>query len=107
VFAHGSGSGRSSPRNRAVADALNIRGITTLLFDLLTRNEEADRANVFDIALLADRLVDALRWLDGQPKIAGLSLASRRSTNAARNGSGVVSFAGSDLTQINANRLSL
>ncbi|TDC78438.1 alpha/beta fold hydrolase, partial [Streptomyces hainanensis] len=56
VFAHGSGSGRHSPRNRFVADALNGAGLGTLLFDLLTPAEEPDRANVFDIELLAARL---------------------------------------------------
>jgi putative phosphoribosyl transferase len=65
VFAHGSGSSRFSPRNRAVAEALNEQGFATLLFDLLTEDEEADRANVFDIPLLATRLIDAIRWLDG------------------------------------------
>ncbi len=65
VFAHGSGSSRLSPRNVAVAHALNDRGIATLLFDLLTPAEEVDRANVFNIPLLAGRLVDAVRWLDG------------------------------------------
>ena len=65
VFAHGSGSSRFSLRNRAVAEALNGRGFATLLFDLLTEDEEADRANVFDIPLLAARLIDAMRWLDG------------------------------------------
>ncbi len=64
LFAHGSGSSRFSPRNRAVARALNIQGFATLLFDLLTEDEEADRANVFDIPLLASRLIDAIRWLD-------------------------------------------
>jgi pimeloyl-ACP methyl ester carboxylesterase len=72
AFAHGSGSSRFSPRNRAVAGALNEQGIATLLFDLLLPAEEADRANVFNIALLADRLVDAVRWMEGQPKIAKL-----------------------------------
>ena len=59
AFVHGSGSSRLSPRNRAVASALNGRGIATLLFDLLSPDEEAERANVFDIPLLANRLVDA------------------------------------------------
>ncbi|MFY9697957.1 MAG: alpha/beta hydrolase, partial [Rhodoplanes sp.] len=59
VFAHGSGSSRFSSRNRAVANALNDRRIGTLLFDLLTSREEASRANVFNIDLLAQRLVDA------------------------------------------------
>ncbi len=74
VFAHGSDSSRLSPRNTAVADALNDWGIATLLFDLLTPAEEADRANVFDIPLLADRLADAIRWLGGQASVATLPL---------------------------------
>lgn len=63
MFAHGSGSSRHSPRNRSVATALNRAGLGTLLFDLLTPAEEADRANVFDIATLSRRLADATRWL--------------------------------------------
>ncbi|MEV7402971.1 phosphoribosyltransferase [Streptomyces sp. NPDC091267] len=63
MFAHGSGSSRHSPRNRSVAAALHRAGLGTLLFDLLTPAEEADRANVFDIGTLAERLVDATGWL--------------------------------------------
>ncbi|UGY91023.1 phosphoribosyltransferase [Streptomyces gobiensis] len=63
VFAHGSGSSRRSPRNRSVAQALNGAGLGTLLFDLLTREEELDRANVFDIEVLAGRLMEVTRWL--------------------------------------------
>jgi putative phosphoribosyl transferase len=63
VFAHGSGSSRHSSRNRAVAAVLNRAGLATLLFDLLTPDEEHDRANVFDVALLAERLTLATRWL--------------------------------------------
>ncbi|MEU1215870.1 phosphoribosyltransferase family protein [Streptomyces sp. NPDC005791] len=63
VFAHGSGSSRHSPRNRAVATALNRAGLGTLLFDLLTPGEEVYRANVFDIGLLAGRLADTTGWL--------------------------------------------
>ena len=74
AFVHGSGSSRLSPRNQAVASALNERAIATLLFDLLTRDEEIDRANVFDIPLLAGRLVDAVSWLDAQPSLARLPL---------------------------------
>ncbi|MEO3875645.1 alpha/beta family hydrolase [Nonomuraea sp. B12E4] len=58
LFAHGSGSGRLSPRNRYVAEVLNRAGLGTLLFDLLTPDEEADRSNVFDIGLLAERLLE-------------------------------------------------
>ena len=72
VFAHGSGSSRHSPRNRNVAAVLNAAGLATLLFDLLTPREELDRANVFDIGLLARRLVDVTQWLATQPDTAGL-----------------------------------
>jgi putative phosphoribosyl transferase len=62
IFAHGSGSSRLSPRNIQVAAALTAAGLGTLLFDLLTEPEAADRGNVFDIPLLAGRLVAATRW---------------------------------------------
>ncbi|MBZ0229466.1 MAG: erythromycin esterase, partial [Bauldia sp.] len=74
VFAHGSGSSRLSPRNNAVAEALADRSIGTLLFDLLAPEEEDDRRNVFDIRLLADRLIDAIAWVDRQPRLADLPL---------------------------------
>jgi putative phosphoribosyl transferase len=63
VFVHGSGSSARSPRNRYVAEALNRAGLGTLLFDLLTPEEEHDRAKVFDIPLLARRLRLATAWL--------------------------------------------
>ena len=63
LFAHGSVSSRRSPRNAAVARALQGRGLATLLFDLLTPHEEGDRAAVFDIARLGDRLSGATAWL--------------------------------------------
>jgi putative phosphoribosyl transferase len=72
VFAHGSGSSRHSPRNRYVAQVLNKAGLATLMFDLLTPSEERNRANVFDIGLLARRLVDVTAWLAGQPDTASL-----------------------------------
>ena len=63
LFAHGSGSSRLSPRNRFVASALQQHGLGTLLFDLLDDDEAADRRKVFDIALLAERLLQALDWV--------------------------------------------
>jgi putative phosphoribosyl transferase len=74
VFAHGSGSSRLSPRNVAVAEALNGRGMATLLFDLLTADEEADRSNVFDIPLLARRLDDVVHWIASNPIAKALPL---------------------------------
>ncbi len=74
VFAHGSGSSRLSPRNNAVAEAFAARGLATLLFDLLTPAEEADRANVFDIPLLAVRLAGAVRWIESDAALDALPL---------------------------------
>jgi putative phosphoribosyl transferase len=74
LFAHGSGSSRHSPRNRAVASALNERRMATLLLDLLHPDEEQDRRNVFDIGLLAERLIEAVQWCGGEPDLVALPL---------------------------------
>jgi putative phosphoribosyl transferase len=74
VFAHGSGSSRHSPRNRHVAAGLATSGLGTLLLDLLTPEEERDRANVFDIRLLAQRLIAATRWAQSDTRTVGLPL---------------------------------
>ncbi len=72
IFAHGSGSGRLSPRNNHVARGLRKAGLGTLLIDLLTTAEEQDRANVFDIPLLASRLAGATEWMRLLPEFAEL-----------------------------------
>ena len=74
LFAHGSGSGRFSPRNRFVAQTLQARGFATLLLDLLEEHEADDRRKVFDIDLLADRLLSAATWLRRQPSTADLPI---------------------------------
>jgi dienelactone hydrolase len=74
VFAHGSGSSRLSPRNRFVASVLHDEGIGTLLFDLLTIQEDDIYENRFDIPLLTDRLKSATRWVRGLRETAGLDL---------------------------------
>jgi len=74
VFAHGSGSSRHSPRNRYVARVLNEAGLGTLLFDLLTQDEELNRTNVFDIGLLARRLTQVTGRLRTQPRAAGAAV---------------------------------
>jgi dienelactone hydrolase len=70
LFAHGSGSSRHSPRNQFVARTIRNGGVGTLLFDLLTRDEETIDAHTrhlrFDISLLADRLMNATYWLKGE-----------------------------------------
>ncbi len=75
VFAHGSGSSRLSPRNVEVARVLNAGGLATLLFDLLTADEAADRTRACAI-LLGTRLVSAIRWARDRPELADLPLGS-------------------------------
>ncbi|WP_347951962.1 phosphoribosyltransferase family protein [Bradyrhizobium sp. SSUT77] len=72
IFAHGSGSGRTSPRNNQVAAGLRKAGLATLLLDLLTIEEERNRRNVFDIGLLASRLAEAAEWTRNQPELGSL-----------------------------------
>ncbi|CAP57082.1 dienelactone hydrolase family protein [Gluconacetobacter diazotrophicus] len=72
LFAHGSGSGRFSPRNTMVAQALQRVGLATLLLDLLRDGEARDRRNVFDITLLAKRLRGATHWVQRAPHLAAL-----------------------------------
>jgi pimeloyl-ACP methyl ester carboxylesterase len=78
VFAHGSGSGRFSPRNRAVASALVRGGLATLLMDLLTADEEAEDLRTgrlrFDIRLLADRVIGTIDWLATEDTAGSLPL---------------------------------
>ena len=74
LFAHGSGSSRRSPRNTHVAEKLNDEGFATLLFDLLSPEEGKDRRNVFDIPLLADRVVEASIWITSEPDLEDLPL---------------------------------
>lgn len=74
IFAHGSGSSRHSARNRHVAEALQHAGLATLLLDLLTPEEELDRNNVFDIGLLAARLLTATRWVAADPATRALPI---------------------------------
>src|SRR5579883_1952557 len=74
LFAHGSGSGRLSPRNRFVARTLLEGGLATLLLYLLEEEEAEDRRKVFDIDMLADRLLAATEWLSRNPSTRGLKL---------------------------------
>ena len=74
LFAHGSGSSRHSPRNRFVAEMLNAERLGTVLFDLLTEHEAADRLNVFDVELLADRLLTAVHVMLRSAETADLPI---------------------------------
>lgn len=72
AFAHGSGSGRFSPRNQFVARTLQMGGLATLLMDLLVEDEAENRSKVFDILLLAERLLSAAEWLSQEPETSSL-----------------------------------
>lgn len=74
LFAHGSGSGRLSPRNRFVAETLQRQGVGTLLFDLLTETEDRAYRNRFDIALLTRRLTAATQWVRAEFASAALAI---------------------------------
>jgi putative phosphoribosyl transferase len=97
AFAHGSGSGRHSPRNQFVAHVLEEGGLATLLLDLLEEEEAEDREKVFDIELLAERLQSAADWLRQEPQTSALRLgyfgastgAGAALVAAARNPAGV------------------
>ena len=78
LFAHGSGSSRRSPRNRYVAEVLQSQGIATLLFDLLTREEESvDELTGelrFNIPFLAERLIGATHWVMQRPDLRSFKI---------------------------------
>jgi len=74
IFAHGSGSSRHSPRNQFVARVLRDAGLGTLLFDLLTKEEDTVYETRFDINLLSTRLAAATAWFRQQPRVQGLDI---------------------------------
>ncbi|WP_136601079.1 dienelactone hydrolase family protein [Salinigranum halophilum] len=83
VFAHGSGSSRHSPRNTAVASVLRDHGVGTLLFDLLTAEEDETYETRFDIDLLTERLLGVTDWLRGRPETASMNLGYFGSSTGA------------------------
>ena len=74
IFSHGSGSSRHSPRNKQVASALHRKGLATLLFDLLTAEEDKIYENRFNIELLTDRLVSVTRWIGSLNEVQRLPI---------------------------------
>jgi putative phosphoribosyl transferase len=93
LFAHGSGSGRFSPRNNQVAQFLNQKKVGTLLFDLLTDEESENRDNVFDIPFLATRLKNVTEWINQRPGGDQLALGYF----GASTGAGAALWAASEL----------
>jgi pimeloyl-ACP methyl ester carboxylesterase len=100
VFAHGSGSSRFSPRNRAVAKGLHAFGLGTLLFDLLSPDEADDRANVFNIDLLARRLFLATAELRRSDLLRGLPIAYFGASTGAAAALTAAQLAGNDIEAI-------
>jgi dienelactone hydrolase len=95
IFAHGSGSGRLSPRNNHVAQQLQDARFASLLVDLLRPEEEADRVNVFDIPLLASRLSGAANWVELLPETAQLPIGYFGASTGA--GAALLAASGPDL----------
>lgn len=100
IFAHGSGSGRLSPRNNHVASGFREAGLATLLIDLLTPDEELDRSKVFDIPLLALRLSGAANWARLVPELKRLPIGYFGASTGAGAALLAASTAGSDITAI-------
>lgn len=100
VFAHGSGSSHRSARNRYVARRLVEAGMATALFDLLTEVEEIDRANVFDVDLLTDRLLVITRWLQRQPTLSGLAIGYFGASTGAAAALGAAATLGSAVSAV-------
>jgi predicted phosphoribosyltransferase/dienelactone hydrolase len=100
IFAHGSGSGRLSPRNQHVAEGLRRAGIATLLLDLLSPAEERNRANVFDIPLLASRLAGATYWAMAQTATHGLPIGYFGASTGAGAALAAAASLGSDIAAV-------
>lgn len=100
VFAHGSGSSHRSVRNRYVARQLVGAGFATALFDLLTEVEELDRANVFDIEMLTERLLVITDWLQKRPTLAGLPLGYFGASTGAAAALGAASQLGDQVAAV-------
>lgn len=100
LFAHGSGSGRFSPRNNYVAEVLQESGIATLLFDLLTREEDQIYQTRFDIGLLTERLEGATAWLRRQPETAALPIGYFGASTGAAAGLRAAAHQGADIVAV-------
>lgn len=100
LFAHGSGSGRLSPRNKYVAQVLQQEGLSTLLIDLLEPQESEDRRKVFDIDLLTERLLSATDWLSRNRQTANLSIGYFGASTGAAAALEAASIRGSQISAV-------
>jgi dienelactone hydrolase len=97
VFSHGSGSSRKSPRNRFVAETLETNGFATLLFDLLTEEEDREYAQRFNINVLSHRLIVVTKWLKSQPEYASWNMGYFGASTGAASALVAASALGSDM----------
>lgn len=99
IFSHGSGSSRLSSRNRFVASHLQRSGFATLLFDLLTEEEDQDTHNRFDIPKLTQRLIDTTYWVQQDPRTQNLNLAYFGASTGAASAIGAAAGEGPDIVK--------
>jgi dienelactone hydrolase len=100
IFSHGSGSSRLSPRNNYVAKVLNENGLATLLFDLLTEEEDRIYENRFNIDLISKRLIDVTRWVQNQKKTKGLSIGYFGASTGAASALKAAAFFDEDINAV-------
>jgi pimeloyl-ACP methyl ester carboxylesterase len=100
VFAHGSGSSRFSPRNKLVAELMQQHGIGTLLFDLLTEEEDQIYENRFNIDLLVSRLIEATEWLSQHKVSKGLPIAYFGASTGAASALRAAAFFGKNIKAV-------
>lgn len=99
IFSHGSGSSRLSSRNRFVADHLQRSGFATLLFDLLTEEEDREYSNRFDIPKLTRRLIDTTYWVQQDPRTSGFNLAYFGASTGAASAIGAAAAEGPEIVK--------
>ncbi|MCJ8165549.1 dienelactone hydrolase family protein [Pontibacter sp. E15-1] len=97
IFSHGSGSSRLSTRNRTVASHLQRSGFATLLFDLLTEDEDRDGSNRFDIPKLTRRLIDTTYWVQQDPRTEQLNIGFFGASTGAASAIGAAAAEGPDI----------
>lgn len=100
IFSHGSGSSRLSPRNNFVAVMLQQKGLATLLFDLLTEDEDRIYENRFNIDLLTMRLIDATQWVQQQKEIMHLPIGYFGASTGAASALRAAAFFGTEVKAV-------
>ena len=100
IFSHGSGSSRLSPRNRYVAEILNEKGLATLLFDLLTIDEDRVYENRFNIELLTRRLIAVTQWAQQQTETKGMHIGYFGASTGAASALKAAAFYGGDIKAV-------